>query len=71
MGRPPKPESQRRRNNVTIRMRDSVKKNLQVSAESHGRSLSEEIEWRLEQSFRDDAMEMLTKKIDMLLARLD
>lgn len=50
-GRPRKASSQRRRNNVTIRMRDQIKHRLEASAKDNGRSLSEEIEIQLEQSF--------------------
>ena len=47
-GRPRKPDREKRRNNVTIRMRDSLKGILEESAVDAGRSLSEEIEFRLE-----------------------
>ena len=47
-GRPRKPDSEKRRNNVTIRMRDSLKRELEESAATEGRSLSEEIEFSLE-----------------------
>ena len=47
-GRPRKPDSEKRRNNVTIRMRDAVKRRLEKAAAKAGRSLSEEIEFRLE-----------------------
>ena len=50
-GRPRKPDSEKRRNNVTIRMRDSLKRRLKESAVDAGRSLSEEIEFRLERIF--------------------
>ena len=50
-GRPRKPDREKRRNNVTIRMRDSLKGLLKESAVDAGRSLSEEIEFRLEQIF--------------------
>ena len=50
-GRPRKASSRRKRNNVTIRMRDQIKHRLEGSAKDNGRSLSEEIESRLEQSF--------------------
>ncbi len=53
-GRPRKPDSEKRRNNVTIRMRDSVKERLQESAAKTGRSLSEEIEYHLERTLLDE-----------------
>lgn len=48
-GRPPKPGASRRRNNVTIRLRDDTKAALQQAARDQ-RSLSEEIETRIERS---------------------
>ncbi len=42
---------QRKRNNVTIRMRDELKSAVQEAGSAEGRSLSEEIEYRLERSF--------------------
>ncbi|MEQ9642504.1 MAG: hypothetical protein RIM84_20925 [Alphaproteobacteria bacterium] len=53
-GRPPLNPAERRRNNVTIRMRDALKDQLQADANANGRSLSEEIEVRLEASFGAD-----------------
>jgi hypothetical protein len=50
-GRPPKPPGERKRNNVTIRMRDELKAALEAAAVQNQRSLSEEIEGRLEQAF--------------------
>ena len=47
-GRPRKPDSEKRRNNVTIRMKDDLKRRLEEDAYSQGRSLSEEIEFSLE-----------------------
>ena len=49
-GRPPLPPEQRRRNNITIRLRDDLKSEMQEAGASQGRSLSEEIESRLELS---------------------
>lgn len=40
-----------RRKNFTSRMRDNLRVMLTAQAELNGRSLSEEIEFRLEQSF--------------------
>jgi hypothetical protein len=42
---------QRKRNNVTIRLRDGLKSAVQEAGSAEGRSLSEEIEYRLERSF--------------------
>ncbi len=48
-GRPALKPAQRKRSNVTIRFRDETKTNLQRAASAAGRSLSEEIEARVEQ----------------------
>lgn len=49
-----KPPLERKRNNVTFRARDQLKQELEAAAAKNARSLSEEIEVRLEQSFLDD-----------------
>ena len=54
-GRPRKPDSEKRRNNVTIRMKDDLKRRLEEAADSQGRSLSEEIEFSLERRFLEEA----------------
>ncbi len=54
-GRPRKPDSEKRRNNVTIRMKDDIKRRIQEAADSQGRSLSEEIEFSLERRFLEEA----------------
>lgn len=46
-----KPPAQRKRNNLTFRARDQLKASLAAAAEINRRSLSEEIEHRLEKSF--------------------
>jgi hypothetical protein len=48
-GGQPKPAVERKRNNVTIRVRDQNKADLQAAAAVAHRSLSEEIEFRLQQ----------------------
>lgn len=60
-GRPPLAPEQRKRVNVTIRMRDQMKADLMSAGAAEGRSLSEEIEYRLEQSplFGDPAFHSL------------
>jgi hypothetical protein len=47
-----KPAKERKRNNVTFRARDQLKADLERAAEASGRSLSEEIEYRLGQAFQ-------------------
>jgi hypothetical protein len=53
-GRPPVPAETRKRNNVTIRMRDELKAKVEQSADAHQRSISQEIERHLERSFDQD-----------------
>jgi hypothetical protein len=51
-GRPPKfATGERTRGPLTIRLRDQVRQELETAAAAAGRSLSEEIEYRLELSF--------------------
>ena len=54
-GRPPKSPADRKRNNVTIRMRDATRQGLEVQAAKNQRSLSEEAEYRIERSFTEEA----------------
>ena len=51
-GRPRLNPAQRKRNNVTLRLRDELKQQLAEQAKANGRSLSEEMEYRLEYSMR-------------------
>ena len=51
-GRPRLNPAQRKRNNVTLRLRDKLKQQLAEQADANGRSLSEEMEYRLEYSMR-------------------
>lgn len=53
VGRPPKPPEERRRSHFTFRTTDKLREQLRNAAAVSGRSISEEIEQRLEQSFRD------------------
>jgi hypothetical protein len=52
-GRPPL-SGEAKRGSFHTRLRESLKNQLDAAAEAAGRSLSEEIEYRLERSFRDD-----------------
>ena len=54
MGRPPMPAGERRSKNRTFRVRGKLDSNLQIAAQRSGRSVSEEIEFRLEQSFIEE-----------------
>jgi hypothetical protein len=53
-GRPRVPDKARKRNNVTIRMRDELKSKVEQNAAAHQRSISEEIETRLVSSFAEE-----------------
>jgi hypothetical protein len=55
-GRPPKPEHERRRGNLTFRVRDRLRYRLEAYAKRDGRSLSEEIEQRLERSLNEEML---------------
>jgi hypothetical protein len=52
-GRPPKAEGERKASHITFRVRENLRERLQRAAEENGRSLSEETEYRLESTFRD------------------
>ena len=54
VGRPPKPAVERRRSHFTFRTTDKLREQLRDAAGVSGRSISEEIEIRLLQSFRDE-----------------
>jgi Arc-like DNA binding domain len=54
IGRPPKPAKNRKSVNFTFRSREGMREQLRVAAGLSGRSISEEIEYRLVQSFRDE-----------------
>ena len=60
LGRPPKHEGERLSKNRTFRVRGTLDEQLAAAAQEAGRSVSEEIEHRLEESFRreerDDLM---------------
>ena len=51
VGRPALPEEQRRNRALKFRARGDMQARLQAAADKSGRSISEEIEYRLEQSF--------------------
>jgi hypothetical protein len=54
IGRPPKSEEDRRDVNFTFRSRGQMRERLKTAADAARRSISEEIEYRLENSFRED-----------------
>src|SRR4051794_14198992 len=53
-GRPSVPKEDKKRNNLTFRTRDDLRDLLSSSAEQAGRSVSEEIEFRLRRSYYED-----------------
>lgn len=62
-GRPPKAAADRKRNNLTLRIRDAMRRQLQREAEKNRRSLSEEAEARIERSFHEQ--ELLPEILDL------
>jgi len=61
-----KPAAQRKRNNLTFRTRDELRERLEKAAAASGRSVSEEIEYRLNRDFgweatKGDITEMLAQ----------
>jgi hypothetical protein len=54
VGRPPKSPEDRKTVNFTFRSRGQMRELLQAAATASGRSISEEIEHRLEASFQKD-----------------
>ena len=55
VGRPALPEADRKSRNFTFRSRGDLREHLERAAQKAGRSISEEIENRLERSFLDQA----------------
>jgi hypothetical protein len=55
-GRPPRHDDDRLRKNRTFRVSSSLDQRLQTAANQSGRSVSEEIEWRLDRSFDTSAL---------------
>jgi hypothetical protein len=68
-GRPSIPPESRKRNYLSIRLRDDTKLKLEFAAAAHQRSLSEEMESRLDQSFVDAAYPPEIGALAELLAR--
>ena len=61
-GRPPKPEGERRGPNITFRTPGGLRTRLEQAAQGAGRSLSEEVVFRLERSFDlEDVSDAFTK----------
>jgi Arc-like DNA binding dprotein len=67
IGRPPKAKEDRKAVNFTFRSRGQMRERLQAAAIAAGRSISEEIEFRLERSFWQEEMERDTAKLQVSL----
>jgi predicted HicB family RNase H-like nuclease len=65
IGRPPKAEEDRKAVNFTFRSRGQMRERLQAAAIAVGRSISEEIEFRLERSFWQEEIEKLTEAVKL------
>lgn len=63
MGRPPKAPEKGRRQNYTFRMSDQTRDSVIEAASKSGRSMSEELEWRIEESFREENRLALTTSL--------
>lgn len=63
MGRPPKAPEKGRRQNYTFRLSDQTRDQVIEAAADSGRSMSEELEWRIEESFREKQGEVLAKAL--------
>jgi hypothetical protein len=53
VGRPPKPKDELKARNMTFRVRERLRERLQQAAQENGRSVSEEIEYRVESTFKE------------------
>jgi Arc-like DNA binding domain len=70
-GRPSLPEEEKRSRNLTFRSRVDMRDRLSDAASENGRSISEEIESRLEESFRrDEKIADVTASRDAIAAEL-
>src|SRR5215467_10532498 len=65
IGRPPKREGERLSKNRTFRVRGTLDEQLEAAAQKAERSVSEEIERRLEDSFRQQEIEKLTGAVKL------
>ena len=68
IGRPPKAKEDRKAVNFTFRSRGQMRERLQTAAIAAGRSISEEIEFRLEKSFWQEETERDTAKLQVALS---
>lgn len=64
-GRPPKPVAERRRHNQTFRCNDEMLARLQTEADRNQRSISEEVERRLDRSLENEKISEAVEAIYM------
>jgi hypothetical protein len=70
-GRPPRHKGERLSKNRTFRVRGELDEKLQRAADTSGRSVSEEIEFRLEKSFADEERaEERSRELNQIVATL-
>jgi predicted HicB family RNase H-like nuclease len=67
IGRPPKRKGERLSKNRTFRVRGTLDEQLAAAADAAGRSVSEEIEYRLERSFWREEIEGKTVELQVRL----
>jgi hypothetical protein len=67
LGRPRKPIADGERCSLGLRVTASIKRLVEAAADGSGRSVSQEVEHRLERSFRDDEV---LRRLDAIEARL-
>jgi len=68
IGRPPKRRGERLSKNRTFRVRGTLDEQLAAAAQEAGRSVSEEIEHRLEESFRrDERADLMERAVEHTL----
>jgi hypothetical protein len=68
-GRPPKPEEEVRRHPIGVRTTRALKEKIEDAAAATGRSVAQEVEARLEQSFRPGA-EHISVPLDLIEAMI-
>jgi chromosome segregation ATPase len=71
IGRPPKREGERLSKNRTFRVRGNLDDWLQAASAASGRSVSEEIEYRLERSFQVDREAVELESLKARLTRVE
>ena len=65
IGRPPKADEDRKDVNFTFRSRGQMRERLKAAADRAHRSISEEIEFRLERSFQEEEIEESTGTVKL------